>query len=81
MTRPQRGTIPSFRCPSNINTTNPPDAAHNTLLSRGLLSPTKKPPQSRLPVSKKEKKKQHRAQRTHTPPPVMASSSSSTPLL
>jgi vesicle-associated membrane protein 7 len=49
------------------------------LLSRGLISPTKKPLGSRLPSLKR--KTTSRAERDLIPLPAMASSSTATPLL
>jgi vesicle-associated membrane protein 7 len=80
MTRHERGSIPSFGgtpLPPNINTTTqqPRDTEHTTLLSRGLISPTKKTPKPQIPTPKKH------ARAKRTPSPAMASSSSTPPLL
>ncbi|KAF1919795.1 synaptobrevin-domain-containing protein [Ampelomyces quisqualis] len=70
MTRPVRGSIPSFRSPRADTATQHPPAEHSTLLSRGLISPTKKPPASPPPT-----------ERDGGLRPAMASSSTATPLL
>jgi vesicle-associated membrane protein 7 len=76
MTRLTRGSIPSFRVPPpNIDTQHPDDNEHSTLLSRGLISPTKSPSASPSPSPKKKKL---RAEQRNI---AMASSSNPTPLL